>query len=55
LKEVAKELGISLQQARWAEESAMKKLRSSPELREALRYMIESGTFDGEHEAPFYE
>ncbi len=46
-KDIAKKLGLSFQQVRWAEESALRKLREHPEFRAALKILIETGEFDG--------
>ena len=51
-QEVARELGLSVQQVRWAEESAIKKLRTSEALRISLKEKLEAETFDGTHDAP---
>lgn len=47
-KDVAAELGLSIQQVRWAEESALRKLRNSPVLKAALVELIEGEQFHGE-------
>lgn len=44
---VAKKLGLTLQQVRWAEVSALRKLRKSKILREVLIEKVGIDSFDG--------
>jgi hypothetical protein len=47
-KEVAKKMGLSFQEVRWAEESAIKKIRQS---RAEIESRIEALVWDGTHGA----
>jgi DNA-directed RNA polymerase sigma subunit (sigma70/sigma32) len=44
--EIGKELGMTTKAVQCTEERAMKKLRKNPKLRELLKRLIESGTYE---------
>ncbi|HXP82540.1 MAG TPA: hypothetical protein VN976_21760 [Verrucomicrobiae bacterium] len=45
-EQIAKELGITVQQVRWAEQSALRKLRKHPELIAAIQQIVVTETYE---------